>query len=83
MDRGDLQIGMISKTVDCVGQKCPLPVLRARKALGLQPKGALVEVLSNDPVALLDIPHMARECGHELVDQSVDGEVARFVIRRG
>lgn len=69
--------------VDCIGLKCPLPVLRARKALRLAAPGALVRVETTDPMALIDVPHMAREDGHELVDQRAEGEQATFLIRRG
>lgn len=69
--------------LDCIGQRCPLPVLRARKALdGLAP-GAVLRVESSDPVAILDIPHMAREDGHEVIASHVDGARASFRIRRG
>jgi tRNA 2-thiouridine synthesizing protein A len=68
--------------VDCIGLKCPLPVLRARKALlGLAP-GKVVQVDSSDPMAILDLPHMAREEGHEVIDQQVNGDRATFWIRR-
>lgn len=69
--------------VDCVGLKCPLPVLRARKALKLAAPGVVVRVETNDPMALVDVPHMVREDGHELLDQSVDKKHAVFMIRRG
>jgi tRNA 2-thiouridine synthesizing protein A len=69
--------------VDCIGLKCPLPVLRARKALlGLAP-GNVVQVESSDPMAILDLPHMAREEGHVVVGQKVEGARATFWIRRG
>jgi tRNA 2-thiouridine synthesizing protein A len=69
--------------VDCIGLKCPLPVLRARKALlGLAP-GHVVQVESSDPMAILDLPHMAREEGHVVIDQRIEGERATFWIRRG
>jgi len=65
--------------LDALGLLCPLPVLKARKRLlGMAP-GALLRVLSDDPVAAIDLPHFCREAGHELVSQ--DGSV--FVIRRG
>ena len=65
--------------LDTLGLICPLPVLKARKRLlGMAP-GALLRVLSDDPVAAIDLPHFCREAGHELV--SHEGHV--FVIRRG
>lgn len=69
--------------VDCIGLKCPLPVLRARKALKLASPDAVVRVETSDPMALIDVPHMAREEGHELLDQHVEGDQAVFLIRRG
>lgn len=69
--------------VDCIGLKCPLPVLRARKALKLAAQGALVRVETSDPMALIDVPHMAREDGHEVLDQHVEGGRATFLIKRG
>lgn len=69
--------------VDCLGLKCPLPVLRARKALKLAAPGVLVRVETSDPMALIDVPNMAREDGHEVLDQKVEGRRATFVIRRG
>ncbi|RDE07593.1 sulfurtransferase TusA family protein [Pelagibacterium lacus] len=64
--------------VDARGLKCPLPVLKAEKALDLAPSGALVVVLATDPVARIDIPLYCRQNGHA-VTQSGDDEL-RFEI---
>ena len=64
--------------LDALGLLCPLPVLKARKRLLAMEPGALLRVLSDDPVAAIDLPHFCREAGHELI--SHDGQV--FVIRR-
>lgn len=69
--------------VDCIALKCPLPVLRARKALQRVGAGAVVQVESSDPMAVLDVPHMAASEGHEVIAQQVDGDRATFWIRRG
>lgn len=63
--------------------KCPLPVLRTRKALrGMRP-GERLMVLCTDPLACIDIPNLLREEGDGLEHQArVDG-VARFLIVRG
>ncbi|GHD63176.1 hypothetical protein GCM10017083_53000 [Thalassobaculum fulvum] len=68
-------------TLDVRGLKCPLPVLKARKAIGGIPVGGLLEVLATDPAAMLDFRHYARQSGHTLVSAE-DGEVLRFVLRR-
>jgi len=70
-----------AKTLDVRGLKCPLPVLKARKAIGGIPVGTLLEVLATDPAAMLDFRHYARQSGHTLVEAE-DGEVLRFVLRR-
>ncbi|MDO9426386.1 MAG: sulfurtransferase TusA family protein [Methylobacterium sp.] len=68
--------------LDLSGLKCPLPVLRTRKALrGLLP-GATLAVLSTDPLAAIDIPHLVRSEGDSLLGQERRDGAIRFVIRR-
>lgn len=50
--------------LDLRGLKCPLPALMARKALARLPPGAALTVLADDPLAVVDIPHMCAEEGH-------------------
>ncbi|WP_281685766.1 sulfurtransferase TusA family protein [Thalassobaculum salexigens] len=71
----------IARSLDVRGLKCPLPVLKARKAITQVEIGALLEVLVTDPAAMLDFRHYARQSGHELVSAE-EGEVLRFVLRR-
>jgi len=69
--------------LDLMGLKCPLPVLRTRKALEALPPGAVVKVLTTDPMAKLDLTHFCHQAGHELIrrDDLADRQV--FLIRRG
>jgi tRNA 2-thiouridine synthesizing protein A len=69
--------------LDLRGLKCPMPVLRTRKALRGMAPGARLAVLCTDPLAAIDIPHSLRDSGDVLDAQSTDGDVLRFVIRRG
>ncbi len=71
----------VAQSLDVRGLKCPLPVLKARKAIQGIEIGALLEVLATDPAATLDFRHYARQSGHELVSAE-DGETLRFVLRR-
>ncbi|MEM8755416.1 MAG: sulfurtransferase TusA family protein, partial [Pseudomonadota bacterium] len=48
---------------------CPLPVLKARKRLQPLKPGEVLEVLADDPAAVVDIPHFCAEQGHALLDQ--------------
>ncbi len=68
--------------LDLKGLKCPLPALKARKALKGMAPGAEVEVLCTDPMAAIDIPNLVRETGDSLLGQSSADGVLRFVIRR-
>jgi tRNA 2-thiouridine synthesizing protein A len=50
-------------TLDARGMRCPLPVIRMEAALRRLPLGANLKILTDDPVATVDIPHFAREGG--------------------
>ena len=69
--------------LDARGLACPLPVLKARKALlGMAP-GRRLLVEATDPMAAIDLPHFCNEAGHTLLaSEAVDG-VHRFLIARG
>jgi tRNA 2-thiouridine synthesizing protein A len=68
--------------LDVQGLICPLPVLKANKALRGLPPGAELTVLATDPAARQDFPAFCRETGHELVSVTEEGGVLRFVLRR-
>lgn len=69
--------------LDLVGLKCPLPVLRTRKALASMAAGALLEVCASDPLAAIDIPHLLHQLGDTLVAQQRKGSTLLFTIRKG
>lgn len=74
--------GMAEQILDAKGLNCPLPILRAKKAIqGLRP-GDTLEVLATDPGAVKDFQAFCRTTGHELLESSADGKVYRFVLRR-
>lgn len=68
--------------LDVKGLLCPLPVLKARKALSGLPSGAVLEVEATDPAAVIDVPHFCNETGHTLVSQSESDGVYTFRIKR-
>ncbi len=73
---------MADQTLDAKGLNCPLPILKAKKALqGLQP-GSTLEVLATDPGAVKDFQAFCRTTGNELVESSTEGKVYRFILRR-
>ena len=72
----------IVKEVDARGLNCPLPILKAKKALAELQSGELLKVLSTDGGALRDFQAFARQTGNELVEQTTEGEVTAHVLRR-
>ena len=73
---------MAEKTFDLRGLKCPLPVLRTRKALaGMQPGDVLI-VACTDPLSGIDIPNLLRETGDALEHTQRDANVTTFRVRK-
>ena len=73
---------MAETIIDLRGLKCPLPALRARKALSKMPAGDLLIVECTDPLAELDIPNLVRETGDALEGKAQNGDVLVFRIRK-
>lgn len=71
-----------AQTLDVRGMTCPLPVLKANKALRGMPPGAALVVLATDPAAVLDFHAFAGETGHELLAWGPEEAHLRFVLRR-
>jgi tRNA 2-thiouridine synthesizing protein A len=73
---------MTTTKLDLSGLKCPLPVLRTRKALRTLGPGARLEVRSTDPLSAIDIPNLIRETGDkvEITEQGDKGIV--FLIEK-
>jgi tRNA 2-thiouridine synthesizing protein A len=72
----------IAQTVDAKGLSCPMPIVKTAQAMKALDPGAVLEVLATDPGSVKDFAAWCRSTGNELVDQSSDGAVYRFVIRR-
>ncbi|MBY0337870.1 MAG: sulfurtransferase TusA family protein [Acetobacteraceae bacterium] len=69
-------------TLDVRGLSCPLPVLKANKALRALDAGALLEVWATDPAALKDFPVFAEETGHRLEEVRQAGGHHVFLLRK-
>jgi tRNA 2-thiouridine synthesizing protein A len=68
--------------VDARGLSCPMPIVKTAQAIKTIPSGALVEVLATDAGSVKDFAAWSRTTGNELVEQSADSGVYRFVLRR-
>ena len=73
---------MADMVLDTMGLNCPLPILRAKKALGDVSPGGTLEVLATDPGSVADFQAFCRTTGNELVDSGQNGNVYRFVIKK-
>ena len=72
-----------NKEVDARGLNCPLPILKAKKALADMPSGQVLKVLATDPSSMRDFQAFARQTGNELLEQSSsDGEFTHYLRRR-
>jgi tRNA 2-thiouridine synthesizing protein A len=73
----------VDATIDARGLLCPLPVLKARRALKPLAPGGALEVLATDPGAMKDFEHFCQTTGCELLEASEQpGGFLRFVMRK-
>ena len=72
---------MADVTLDAKGLNCPLPILKAKKAIKTVPSGGTLEVFSTDPGSVADFAAFCRTTGNELVESGQDGDTYRFVIK--
>ena len=72
----------IDKEVDARGLNCPLPILKAKRALADMSSGQLLRVVSTDAGSLRDFQAFARQTKHELVDQQTVGSDFIHVLKR-
>jgi tRNA 2-thiouridine synthesizing protein A len=72
---------MVDQVLDAKGLNCPLPILRAKKALKDVPSGGTLEILATDPGSVKDFEAFCRSTGNEMLSSAQDGDVYKFVIR--
>jgi len=70
-----------TQILDVIGLVCPLPVLKAEKAMRRLPADGELVILTNDPLAAVDIPHMCRARGYDFVDATREADTFVFRIR--
>lgn len=68
--------------VDARGLACPMPIVKTAQAIAPLSSGELLEVLATDPGSTKDFVAWSRTTGHELVEQTVEGGVYRFLLRK-
>jgi len=72
----------IDRELDTRGLNCPLPILKAKKALADMMSGQLLKVVSTDAGSTRDFQAFAKQTGNELVAQQAEGPECVHVMRR-
>lgn len=73
---------MADKVLDVKGLKCPMPVIKAKKAIEEIAVGQVLEVVATDPGSMADFRAWTKNTGHELVAAEESGGVYTYRIRR-
>lgn len=68
--------------LDARGLLCPLPVLKARKTLANMADGAVLHMIADDPVAVIDVPHFCQEAGYNLLECRDVENAQLYVIQK-
>jgi tRNA 2-thiouridine synthesizing protein A len=70
------------KELDARGLNCPLPILRAKKALTDMTSGQILKILATDPGSVKDFQAFAKQTGNELMSQSEGDKEYTFFLKR-
>jgi tRNA 2-thiouridine synthesizing protein A len=73
---------MADQQVDARGLNCPMPIVKTAQAVKTMTSGQTLEVLATDPGAVKDFAAWSKTTGNEIIEQSADGGVYRFVMRK-
>ena len=72
----------IDKEIDTRGLNCPLPILKAKKALAEMVSGQLLRVVSTDPGSTRDFQAFSKQTGNDLVEQETAGDDFIHILKR-
>ena len=68
--------------LDACGLNCPLPILRAKKALASLDSGQVLRIIATDPGAIKDFEAFSKQTGNELLETTEDGDKYQFLIKK-
>ena len=72
----------IDKEIDTRGLNCPLPILKAKKALTDMASGQLLKIVATDAGSVRDFQAFAKQTGNDLVEQKAEGSDFIHILRR-
>jgi tRNA 2-thiouridine synthesizing protein A len=73
---------LYQKEVDATGLKCPLPILRCKKAMSDLKAGEVLKITATDTGAVKDFQAFCKQTGHELLELISQNEIFTFYIKR-
>ncbi len=73
----------IDQELDTSGLNCPLPILRAKKALATMEPGQVLHIIATDPGSARDFPAFARQTGNELLEAREEGDKFHYLMKKG
>lgn len=69
--------------LDATGLNCPLPILRAKKALSALSSGQILHIIATDPGSVKDFEAFAKQTGNKLLESSEEGNKFHFMMQKG
>lgn len=69
--------------LDATGLNCPLPILRAKKALNALESGKVLRIIATDPGSVKDFEAFAKQTGNELMSSTEEGGKFMFLMKKG
>ena len=69
--------------LDATGLNCPLPILRAKKALNGMDSGTVLRIIATDPGSVKDFEAFAKQTGNELMESTEEGGKFMFLLKKG
>ena len=73
---------MADQVLDAKGLNCPLPILKAKKAINALETGNTLQVLATDPGSVKDFEAFCRSTGHQLLESGEEGGTYNFLIKK-
>jgi len=68
--------------IDCSGLKCPMPAMKAKKALTSMTVGQILLIVTTDKASCISIPSITRQIGHELLDTAHEGNEYFYRVKK-
>ena len=73
---------MLEKKIDATGLSCPLPLLKAKRALNSSESGTILQIVCDDPASERDFKVFSKQSGHELISSERSDDRFTYRIRK-